>query len=112
VIIPIPYVLIGLGAVMIAVSVPLAVRMVPANRWYGVRTRKAFASEDNWYELNAYGGKLLAVYGGFLVLVGVVGLGVAPDPTSLWSPVLLVLPLLPVVVVLLAIRARGRKLPG
>jgi hypothetical protein len=112
VLIPVPHVLIGLGAVMIAVSVPLAVRMVPMNRWYGVRTRKALASEDNWYELSACGGKLLAAYGGFLVLVGVIGLGVAPDPTSLWSPVLLGLPLLPIVVVLLLIQARGKRLPG
>jgi hypothetical protein len=112
VIVPIPYVLIGLGAVLIAVSVPLIARMVPMNRWYGVRTRKAFASEDNWYELNAYGGKLLAVYGGFLVVVGVIGFGVVPDPTSLWSPVFMGVPILLIFVVLLLINQRGKRLPG
>jgi hypothetical protein len=112
VIIPIPYVLVGLGAVMVAVSVPLAARIVPMNRWYGVRTRKAFASEDNWYELNAYGGTLLTVYGGFLVLMGAIGFAVAPDPTSLLTPILLVVPLCPIFVVLLLINAKGRKLPG
>lgn len=111
-IIPIPYVLICVGAVMVAVSVPLIVRMVPMNRWYGVRTRKAFASEDNWYELNAYGGKLLAAYGGLLVLAGVIGLRIAPDPTSLWAPVYMAVPMLPLIVVLLLINARGKKLPG
>ena len=111
-IVPIPYVLIGLGAVLVAVSVPLIARMVPMNRWYGVRTRKAFASEDNWYELNAYGGKLLAVYGGFLVVVGAIGFGVVPDPTSLWSPVFMVVPILLIFVVLLLINARGKRLPG
>jgi hypothetical protein len=112
VIIPVPYVLLGLGAVLIAVSVPLIARMVPMNRWYGVRTRKAFASEDNWYELNAYGGKVLAVYGGFLILAGVVGVAVAPDPTSLWAPVFMVAPVLVIFLALLLINRRGRKLPG
>jgi hypothetical protein len=111
-IVPIPYVLVGLGAVMIAVSVPLIARMVPMNRWYGVRTRKAFASEDNWYELNAYGGKLLTAYGGFLILVGVVGFNYAPDPTSLWAPVYMGVPMVVIFLVLLLINQRGKKLPG
>jgi hypothetical protein len=112
VIIPIPYVLIGLGAVMIAVTVPLIARMVPMNRWYGVRTRKAFVSEDNWYALNAYGGKLLAAYGGFLVLAGLVGFAIAPDPTSPWAPVFLGGPILVCFPVLLLIKAKGKRLPG
>jgi hypothetical protein len=81
-IIPVPFGLIGVGLVMAAVSVPLIARMVPMNRWFGVRTRKAFTSEDNCYELDAYGGTPLAAYGAFLVLVGVVESRFAPSPPS------------------------------
>ena len=111
-IIPVPFVVLALGAVFIAVSVPLVARMVPMNRWYGVRTRKAFASEENWYELNAYGGKLLVVYGAFLVVAGLVEYWLDVPPTSLWMPLLIGIPVLLVVPVLLLINARGRRLPG
>ncbi|HTX68270.1 MAG TPA: SdpI family protein [Thermoleophilia bacterium] len=111
-IIPIPSTLIILGVVMIAVSVPMVARMVPMNRWYGVRTRKAFASEDNWYELNAYGGKLMLGYGAFLILAGVVEFRLAVPPTSPWSPLLVGVPVLAVIPVLLLINARGKRLPG
>jgi hypothetical protein len=42
-----PFVLIFVGLTIIAVSVPLIARMVPMHRFYGVRTRQAFASEDD-----------------------------------------------------------------
>jgi len=112
VIIPVPLVLLALGAIFIAVSVPLVARMVPMNRWYGVRTRKAFASEENWYELNAYGGKLLVIHGAFLIVAGLVEYWLAVPPTSLWAPLLIGVPVLAVIPVLLAVGARGRRLPG
>ena len=107
-----PLVLVFLGVVMVAVSVPLIARMVPMNRFYGVRTRKAYASEENWYELNAYGGRLFLGYGAFLGVVGAVGLAAAPDPTSIWAPVFIVGPLLGIVPVILLLNARGKRLPG
>jgi hypothetical protein len=111
VIIPIPYVLVGLGLALAAVSVPLILRRVPMNRWYGVRTRKAFASSENWYELNEYGGKLLLCLGGGLVVFGLIGFWVAPAPDSVWAAVYLVVPLLGLVPVIALIRARDQRLP-
>jgi len=110
--VPIPYVLVGLGLVMIAVSIPLVLRLIPMNRAYGIRTRKAFASEDNWYELNAFGGKVFLFFGLFLVVVGFVGREIAPPPTSIWAPVFMVVPLLGLVPVFVLIYAHGRRLPG
>ena len=40
------------------------------NQWYGVRIKKAFASEDNWYKINAYGGRRLIFWSGVLALIG------------------------------------------
>lgn len=59
------------GIVIIAISWPLARRKVPMNRVYGVRFKKAFESEENWYTINAYGGKLLIGWSVPLVVIGV-----------------------------------------
>lgn len=58
---------------MFFVSLPLACRRVPMNRYYGVRTSLAYKSEKNWYDINAYGGKQLAVWSLVIVAVGVAG---------------------------------------
>jgi len=76
------YVRIAVRAVAMAVSVPLILRMVPMNRAYGIRVRKAFASEQSWYDLNAYGGKVFLVVGALLVVFGLVTRGIAPAPMS------------------------------
>lgn len=58
---PVQYVHIGLGAAVAIGSVPLMLRKVPMNTAYGIRTRKAFVSEENWYRINEYGGRLFKV---------------------------------------------------
>lgn len=62
---------IGYAVVTIAVCVPLIKRKIKMNRWYGVRIKKSFESDENWYELNAYGGKQLIVWSLPLIAVGV-----------------------------------------
>jgi serine/threonine protein kinase len=39
-------------ALVIGASIPLVMRLVPPNRWYGVRTPKTFSSLDMWYRVN------------------------------------------------------------
>jgi len=109
--VPIPYVHCGIGFVTTLVSIPLILRKIPMNHAYGIRIRKAFVSQRNWYEINAYGGKLLLVFGLFLLAFGWLGQGVAPPPTSPWAPVFMVLPLLAIVPVLALIIAFARRLP-
>ena len=108
---PIPYVHLVTGLMMIAFSIPLILRKVPMNRAYGIRTRKAFASESNWYAVNAYGGKLFLGLGLFLVVLGYFGRGLAPEPTSPWAPVFTIVPLLALVPVFVLISAFARRLP-
>jgi uncharacterized membrane protein len=81
------------------------------NHMYGVRIRKAFASDRNWYEINAFGGRLLLGFGLFLVAFGWLGPGFAPAPASLWAPVYLVVPLLLLAPIIVAINAFARRLP-
>jgi hypothetical protein len=39
-------------ALVIGAATPLVLRIVPPNRWYGVRTAKTFSSPDMWYRVN------------------------------------------------------------
>ncbi len=58
------------GVLFISLALPLMWRKVAMNRWYGVRIPKAFASEENWYAINALGGRWMVVAGGILAIVG------------------------------------------
>jgi uncharacterized membrane protein len=59
----------GLGLLLIALALPLYLRKLPPNRWYGVRVSATFADEAVWYEANALSGRDLIVLGVLQVLV-------------------------------------------
>ncbi len=48
----------GLYAVLIAATTPLAMEWVPPNRWYGFRFPGARLAPHLWYDLNALGGRM------------------------------------------------------
>jgi len=72
---------------------------------------KTFASLRNWYEINAYGSRLLLVLGCFLVAVGWPGRALAPPPTSPWAVVFFLIPLLALIPVVVLVNAFSRRLP-
>ncbi len=45
------------------VALPLALRRIPRNGFYGYRTRATLASDLVWYEANAYFGRSLLIAG-------------------------------------------------
>lgn len=108
---PSAYVHCGIGLLTVLISVPLVLRKVPMNHWYGVRLPKAFASERNWYAINAYGGRWLIVYGIWLMVFGLFAGPYAPPASSPWSGVFVVGPLLVLFPLLLLINAYARRLP-
>jgi hypothetical protein len=110
-IVPIPYVHMAMGVLMIVLSIPLVLGKIPMNCVYGIRIRKAFASQSNWYAINAYGGKVLLGFGLFLAVFGHLGRDVAPPPTSIWAPLFLIVPLLALVPVAVLISVFARRLP-
>ncbi len=61
------------GIVTLVVCLPLAYRKVPMNRFYGIRIPQSFVSDDRWYDINAYGGRLLARWSGLIMVTGGVG---------------------------------------
>jgi len=110
--VPAAYVHCGIGLVTILVSVPLVLRKVSMNRWYGIRVSKAFVSSQNWYAINAYGGRLFLWYGIGLLAFGVLVGPHAPPPESPWSGLFIGGPLLALVPVVRRINVFARRFPG
>ena len=50
-----------LPIVSVLISLPLMLKLVPPNRWYGFRTRKTLSNAEVWYEANYKGGVGLIV---------------------------------------------------
>ena len=62
------------GAVFVALGVPLARRRVRRNSWYGYRIPLTLKDDAIWYPVNERGGRHLVVLGSTLILVGLLGL--------------------------------------
>jgi len=59
---------------LIAISIPLAQGSIKMNPLYGVRIKKAFESEENWYKLNKYGGRRLIFWSIVLICISIASL--------------------------------------
>jgi uncharacterized membrane protein len=65
------------GVLISGMSVPLILRRVKPNRWYGFRTPRTLSDDRMWYEANAYSGRLSLGLGAILVF-GSAGLRFVP----------------------------------
>ena len=68
------------------------------NRVYGVRIKKAFASEENWYTINGYGGRQLLMWSIVLAVIGIatffLPLGTEEQPNNIMVLIAAVAPLI------------------
>ena len=110
-IVPIPYVQFGIGALLVIVSLPLCFKLVPRNCFYGVRIRKAFVSDANWYAINSFGGTVLVACGLFLMFFAYMTWDIAPQPRDPLAAVDLMAPLPVLALALIFIQIYARKLP-
>jgi hypothetical protein len=67
------------GVLIFLLSLPMIYRKVPMNHFYGVRIPTAFESDRRWYDINAYGGRLMAIGSLPIVGAGVTGLFLPAD---------------------------------
>jgi uncharacterized membrane protein len=87
------------GFLVVALCIPLVRRRVGRNPLYGVRLAKSFESDANWYEINAFGGRVMAVAGAAIALVGIAVLLWPPSSTTS----IVLVSLAPVPIVLLGV---------
>ncbi len=62
---------------LVGLCVPIILRKVKPNSWYGFRVPKTLSDEKIWYEANAYSGRLMLV-AGIIWAVAAVGLRCLP----------------------------------
>jgi hypothetical protein len=70
---------IGAGLVFILISLPLLKGKIPMNYFYGMRIRRAFESDENWYRINRYGARQLILWSIPVILTGVAALFIPFD---------------------------------
>ena len=105
-----PHILLLLSAILLILfAVPLWMRMVPPNRFYGIRTRATLGDEQRWYTVNASAGLDLFI-SGLLLLAGIliiehVGAAWSPDLRNLAAAALLV-------ALLVRVSVRGVRMKG
>ena len=58
------------AVVIILISIPLVRGKVSMNKVYGIRFKKSYESEENWYRINEYGGKQLILWSIPLLIFG------------------------------------------
>ena len=110
--VPIPYVHVGIGALLTISSLPLCFKLVPKNRFYGVRVPKAFVSDANWYAINCFGGVALLLCGLLLILFGYLTWNIAPSPRSPMAVIDLIAPLAGLVLAIVLVQIYARSLPN
>jgi len=87
---------IGIAAIVAAVCIPLLLGRIKMNAFYGFRFRQSFASDDNWYRINAYGARVMLIWCGVLAALGI-WLVLLPIPSGLFwvaanLPLILLIP--------------------
>jgi hypothetical protein len=65
---------IAFGVVGVLVSIPLALRKIAPNALYGFRISPAFRSEEDWYDINAFGGRQLIYWSCAIIASGLIKL--------------------------------------
>jgi hypothetical protein len=101
------------GVLIFLLSLPLVYRKVPMNHFYGVRIRSSFESDRRWYDINAYGGRLMAIGSLPIVGAGAAGLFLPADwlQPYVWTALVVTLGSLLVPLVLI-LRWSGLKGPN
>ena len=90
------YIVIGL--ILMAISNPLRKGKVAMNHVIGVRLKKSFTSEKNWYLMNSYGGRQLMIWSAALIVLGVLAFFV---PFNGDESLIVLFAFLPVIVLLI-----------
>jgi hypothetical protein len=65
--------LVVFGGLLLLASIPLVLGKVPMNNSYGIRIPRAMKSEENWYAVNAVGGRRVMLLSLVIIALGIAG---------------------------------------
>ena len=89
-----------MGLLLAGLSVPLILRKVPPNVWYGFRIRLTLDDPEIWYPVNAWAGRRMLLTGLVAAVAGLAGLLVPGHMLRFYSLALAVLLIVSVSLVL------------
>jgi uncharacterized membrane protein len=95
-----------LGCAIFILLTPLYLGKVKRNAVYGIRIRKAFESEENWYKINRYGAIALMYWAVLIIVAGVICLFIPPQFVLTAAKVSILLIIIP----LIQVMRYGKKL--
>lgn len=84
--------------ILIGISIPLVKGEISMNKYYGIRFKKSYDSDENWYKINKYGGQQLIKWSIPLALSGVISffMPIEKSPVlfllSLCAPLIILVP--------------------
>lgn len=59
------------GIIFVGLAIPLILKKVKINNWYGIRVPDATVNEKVWYEVNSIMGRYLFAFGLLVVVVSI-----------------------------------------
>ncbi|MCF7786629.1 MAG: protein kinase [Prosthecobacter sp.] len=74
-----------IGILLSALSLPLWLRLIPMNSFYGVRLPSTFSSNERWYDVNAVFGKHLFFWSLTIIAAGIAGFYQLPRHQDAYS---------------------------
>lgn len=80
---------------------PLIAKLIPPNRFYGIRIPMAYDSEDLWYAINRFGGLIFLVFAIISLLITLMLLKIKPNDWELYSVLTYTGYLISVIIILL-----------
>ncbi len=90
------------GLILIALFTPLKRGKVKMNKFYGIKIKKSFESEKNWYDINKYGANRFIIWSIPLIIIGVFTFFIPLYENSiqfwifLFAPLIIIIPLIEV----------------
>ena len=92
--------LVILGSVIFILLTPLYRGKVRTNPVYGIRIRKAFESEENWYKINRYGATAMMYWAALLMVMGIICLFIPSQFVLTVAKVSIMLIIIPIIQIL------------
>jgi len=86
------------GILVIALCLPLLKNKIGMNYFYGIRFRKSFESDENWYKINQFGARRMTFWSVVIIFIGILAFIIPVDarkslrPLFVSSPLILIIP--------------------
>ena len=78
------------GILVFVACLPIVHGMIPMNKFYGMRTKNTFKSDESWLHLNEVGGMIFAMIGFPLILAGMLGFVIPEQLLQIFSTMVLI----------------------